>query len=239
MTVQEMSNAVLMKLDKSSSFAVAAFEDEDILYWLNVSQGELIKRKMFGSDRNPQGYGQGQKRMEDLSPLVVYSDQMLYDETNGPLYAHSYHPNVATLIIADNISDYLYYVGCDVLISDPNAPTDTTPQESILVEESVIGKLISTPYNKPVLRNSYIYLKEGEVNVIYDAFATVNSIYVSYVRKPLKLVLTVADATSETDTCELPEHTHDEIVNLTVMLMLENIESERTQTQFITLNSRD
>lgn len=236
MTVEEMSNAVLMKLDKSSSYAVAAFEDEDILYWLNVAQGELIKSKVFGSKNNPNGYGQGQKRMEDLSSLVVYSDQMIYDETDGPLYPHAYHPNVATLVIADNISDYLYYVGCDVLISDTYAPTSTTPQESVLVEENVINKLISTPYNKPVLRNSYIYLKEGEINIIYDPFATINSIYVSYIRKPGTMVLSDA-GTDEVTTCELPEHVHDEIVNLTVYLMLENIESERQQTQFLTLNT--
>ena len=232
MTVQEMSDAVLMKLDKSSSFAVAAFEPEDILYWLNVAQDTLLKSKVFGSNKNPLGYGDGLKRMEDISPLVEYTSQLSY---GVELLDHPYHPNVANVDISTNIPNYLYYVGADVLINDPNAPTSTLPQESVLVEERVIGKLISTPYNEPVLRQCYIYLKEGEVNVIYDPFATLDSIYISYVRKPGTLV-TGTPGAGEVTTSELPEHTHDEIVNLTVSLMLENIESERFQTNMITLN---
>jgi hypothetical protein len=235
MTVQEMSDAVLMKLDKSASYAVAAFEDEDILYWLNVSQNQIIKDKVFGSNTNPAKYGEGLKRMQDLSPLVQYSSKLSY---GTELLDHAYHPNVAYVDIDTYITDFLYYVGSDVLIDDPNAPTDTLPQESMLVEESVIGKLISTPYNKPVLRQCYIYLKEGEVNVIYDPFATLDSIYVSYIRKPDTLVTATPDD-GETNECELPEHVHDEIVNLTVYLMLENIESQRQQTQFLTINKNE
>lgn len=238
MTVQEMSDAVLMKLDKSSSFAIAAFEPSDILYWLNVAQDDIVKGKVFGDNKNPAKYGEGLKRMEDLSPLVYYTSQLNYDAVSGPLKAHSYHPNVATLSIASNISDYLYYVGADILITDPNAPTNTLPQESILVEERVIGKLISTPYNKPVLRNCYIYLKEGEVNVIYDPFATLDSIYVSYIKRPDKLVLGTPGA-GETNTSELPVHVHEEIVDRAVYLMLENVESERQQTQFLTINRNE
>lgn len=238
MTVLEMHNAVLLGLDKSASYQVAAFEPEDIDYWLNEAQTELLKQKVFGNNVRGEKYGQGIKRMEDLSPLVEYSTGLAYDGVLGPLKDHAYHPNVATVKISDHIPNYLYYVGSDVLINDSNAPTTTTPQESMLVEESVIGNLISTPYNKPVLRQCYIYLKEGEVNVIYDPFATLISIYVSYVRKPKRLNRTTDDATYTT-TCELPEHTHSELVNLAVSLMLENIESQRFQTQMITLNKQE
>jgi len=238
MTVAEMVNSVLMKLDKSSAFAVAAFDNTDILYWLNIGQDTLLKGKVFGNDKNPSAYGQGLKRMEDISPLVIYTPEFPYVAGGTVFKAHNYHPNVAVLKIKGNMDDYLYYVGADVHIVDPNAPTSTLPQESILVEESVIGKLISTPYNKPVLRNCYIYLKEGEVNVIYDPFATLDSIYVSYVKKPKRLVL-ATPGVGETNESEMPEHTHDEIVDLTVFLMLENIESQRMQTQFVTINSKE
>lgn len=238
MTVSEMQNALLLKLDKSASFQVAAFEPEDLLFWLNEAQDVLLKQKVFGN--NPRGtrYGEGLKRMEDISPLVVYSDELTYDAVSGPLKAHAYHPNVATLIISDNISDYLYYVGADVHIVDPHAPTNNVPQESMLVEESVIGKLIATPYNDPVLRQCYIYLKEGEVNVIYDPFATLSSIYVSYIRKPGKLV-TETPGEGEVNTSELPEHVHSEIVDLAVSMLLENIESQRLQTQMLNLNRNE
>lgn len=238
MTVAEMHDAVKMGVDKSASFQLAAFEDSDIDYWLNESQTQLIKQKMFKNNPRQEGYGEGIKRMEDLSPLVKYSDELTYDAASGPLKAHAYHPNVATVLIEANIPDYLYYVGSDVLIQDPHAPTNTRPQESMLVEESVIGKLISTPYNKPVLRQCYIYLKEGEVNVIYDPFATLDSIYVSYLRKPGRMVKS-NPGPGDVTTCELPEHVHVEVVALAVSLMIENIESPRFESQFLTLNNKE
>ena len=50
MTVLEMHTAVLLGLDKSASLQVAAFEPEDIDYWLNEGQLELIKQKVFGNN---------------------------------------------------------------------------------------------------------------------------------------------------------------------------------------------
>lgn len=235
MTVLEMHNAVLLGLDKSASFQVAAFEPEDIDYWLNEAQTELIKRKAFGNNYRKEAYGEGVKRMDDLSVLVEYSSRLDY---NTELVDHAYHPNVCNVSISSYIPDYLYYIGADFLISDPNAPTSTQPQETILVEEPVIGKLISTPYNEPVLRNTYVYLKEGEVNFIYDPYATPVAAYVSYIKKPGVLVRT-SPGVGEVTTSILPEHVHPEIVALTVSLMLENIESPRFQSQFLTLNNKE
>lgn len=238
MTVLEMHNAVLLKLDKSASFEVAAFEPEDIDFWLNEAQTELIKQKAFGTNQRGESYGKGVKRMEDLSPIVEYSSELTYNATTGPLKAHAYHPNVCVVKVADNMPDYLYYVGADFLIQDPYAPTATQPQETTLVEEEVIGKLISTPYNKPVLRMTYVYLKEGEVNFIYDPFATPVSAYVSYIKKPGRLVRQ-NPGPGEVTTCILPEHVHPELTDLAVNMMLENIESPRFQTNLVTLNRNE
>lgn len=238
MNVLEMHNAVYLKVDKSDALQIAAFEPEDIDFWLNEAQSELLKQKAFGNNHRGEKYGEGIKRMEDLSPLVEYSTQLDYDATLGPLKDHAYHPNVATVYVSSTMPDYLYYVGADVLINDPHAPTNTVPQESLLVEESVIGKLISTPYNKPVLRQCYIYLKEGEINVIYDPYATLDSIYVSYIKRPGKLVRS-NPGVGEVTTSDFPEHVHNEIVDLAVSMMLENIESQRFQTQMITLNRNE
>ena len=49
MTVEEMHTAVYLGLDKGASGQVTAFEPEDIDYWLNEAQLELIKQKVFGN----------------------------------------------------------------------------------------------------------------------------------------------------------------------------------------------
>ena len=235
MTVLEMHTAVLLGLDKSASFEVAAFEPEDIDYWLNEAQLELIKQKVFGNNYRKEKYGEGIKRADDLATIIKYTGELQY---GVELVDHPYHPNVAYVDIATHIPDYLFYIGSDVLINDPYAPTANTPHESEFVEENVIGKLIATPYNEPVLKNAYLYLKKNQVNVIYDPYATLDSIYVSYIKQPGKLVRS-APGVGEVTTSELPEQVHQELVALTISLMLENIESPRFQTQFLTLNNKE
>jgi len=222
MTVLEMHNAVYLGLDKSSSFQVAAFEPEDVDYWLNEAQEDIIKLKMFGNNPRGESYGEGVKRIEDLATLVSCTDKLDYDAVTGPLKNHTYHSNVGTLSISSNIDDYLYYIGSNVGIKYPADTGTEKQQETILVNESVISKLIATQYNKPALRDCYTYLKKGEVNIIYDAYAGLESIYVTYLKKPGILVRDNAVA-GEVTTCILPEHVHSELVALTVNLMLECI----------------
>jgi len=88
MTVLEMHTAVSLGLDKSASFQVAAFEPEDIDYWLNESQIELIKRKMFGNNFRGESFDQGVKRMEDLRTLV--ETESLAAPTVSTRYANMY-----------------------------------------------------------------------------------------------------------------------------------------------------
>ena len=237
MTVAEMHNAIQLQLDKSDSYQIAAFESEEFDYWLNEAQLELIKQKMFGNNPRGENYDVGTKRADDLSVLMEYSPELLYDAGTGPgtgpLKNHAYHPNVVYADIAANISNYLFYIGSDFLVDDPNASNpNVRPMETVLIEQKDIGSLVETPYNKPFLKNGYVYLKEGEVNVIYDPYATPYSIFISYLRKPLDLVLGGSD-------CELPEQVHTEIVALAVNLMLNNIADQREQANYIQLTKKE
>lgn len=233
MTVAEMHIAIQIGLDKSDSFQIAAFEPEEFDYWLNEGQLELIKQKMFGNNPRGENYDIGTKRADDLSILMKYSPELLYNSGSGPLLDHAYHPNVVYADIASNITDYLFYIGSDFLVDDPNAPnSNVRPMETVLIEQKDIGSLVETPYNKPFLKNGYVYLKEGEVNVIYDPYAVPYSIFISYLKKPLTLSLGGSD-------CELPEQVHPEIVALTVNLMLDNIADQREQANYMQLTRKE
>ena len=96
-----MHNAVQLGLDKSSSFQIAAYEPEDIDYWLNEAQIELVKQKMFGNNFRGENSDTGSKRGDELSVLMVYSNELLYNASNtSPDFRpHSYHANVAVVNI--------------------------------------------------------------------------------------------------------------------------------------------
>jgi hypothetical protein len=238
MTVLEMHTAVKLGLDKTSSLALPGFEPEEIDYWLNEAQLELVKQKMFGNNYRQENFDMGVKRADDLSILMTYSSELTYNVSNTTpnFRPHSYHPNVATVNIeASTMPDYLFYIGADLLINDPHSHNPgVQPAETIRIPQEDIGVYVETPFNRPILRNGYIYLKEGEVNVIYDPEATPVSIYVSYLKRPATL-----DISTPAQESDLPEQVHSEIVALTVKLMIENIESPRVETNEFELSRKE
>jgi hypothetical protein len=244
MTVIEQHEAVRLGLDKTSSLTLPAFETEELNYWLNEAQLELIKQKMFGNNYRGEDFDMGSKRADDLSNLMTLTAGLTYNVagTSPEFRPHAYHPNVAVVdIVETNMPKYLYYIGTDLIISDPYAPSTGVVMETELIEQKLVGKLIETPYNKPFLKNGYVYLKEDQVNVIYDPESTPTSVYVTYLRKPKILidVIGAEDPNDYTTTCELVEQVHPEIVALTVKLLLENIESPRVQSNEFELSKKE
>jgi hypothetical protein len=82
------------------------------------------------------------------------------------------------------------------------------------------------------LPDNYIWTDKTykEIVVIWDAFVNrILSLFVSVLRNPRELSL------STSSHCELPTSTHYKITDLAVDLMLENIESQRFQTNTQTL----
>ncbi len=253
MTVFKMIEAVRMGVDKTSAFESAAFEEEEILYWLNEAQLTLIKQKVFGNNPRKQdidNYSTGFKRPDDLSRLIYYSEQIDYVPSSGSptendLTDHRYHPNVCVANInPTNFPRYLFYIGSDFKATNANGD-DMPPMEAVTVEMKDIGYFVETPYNKPYLKNAFIYLKEGEVNVIYDSFLTPVWLRCSYVTKPKTLVLNITDPNDETDLSDpeeeytLPEQVHPEVVKTAVNMMLENVADPRYQSHTIELTKME
>ena len=258
MTVTEMIDAAKMGVDKTSAFESAAFDNDEILYWLNDSQLDIIKQKVFGNNFRKEGYDDlyytpdklRTKRSDDLSNLIRYSGRLDYAESNTyPLFRpHDYHPNVAVVNITPTTTPhYLYYIGADFKSANVGEP----PMETQVIEQAEIGRLVQTPTNTPFLKNAYVYLKEGEVNFIYDPFITPLYTYISYVFQPKKLTLTPTIGEWETDYESInwddeeetkgliPESVHPEIVATAVNKMLENVADPRYQTHSVELTKKE
>jgi len=218
MTAIEMIENVKIGIDKTNSLIDSVnFEEDEILYWLNEAQYELLKQKLFGNNFRREGYddlhsGAITKRSDDISNLIRYSNKLEYstDPTNYPYFRpHAYHPNIAVVnLIGAAFSDsskiivphYMYYIGADlkVTVNEDGSDDGSAPMETVIIEQKNIGDFVETPTNKPFLRNAFVYLKEGEANFIYDPFKKPVWVYISYVMEPRKIVTSGGSLTNWT-----------------------------------------
>ena len=88
---------------------------------------------------------------------------------------------------------------------------------------------IPTIMKDPFNRTSFDYIpysiKENFIDVYSDNTFIVPKVFIVYIRKPKAISITAGVG------CELAEHTHQEIVEMTIKSILEGIESQRYQSQ--------
>ena len=233
MTVSEMITALDLKLDKSSSFETTAFETEDKLFWLNESQIEIVKRKVFGNNYRREALFQGTKHLQDIQTLFKEVD-------TGSTYitGHSFYNNVQYISLTSGVIDsstpYMFYIDSSVKFG-----TNTDITNCVYINKDEAKPLLETDTNKPYLQYVYCYLSDNNLNFIKDPYAdSITHLHLTYIRKPKTLVTGTPGAT-ETNTSEIAEEAHNEIVDLAVFMMLENIESTRLQSNQLMVNNNE
>ena len=133
-------------------------------------------------------------------------------------------------------TNYFLYIRSNSLISK-NYKLDTeialeqnyvvTPNKTI--REDDVEKIISTYYNKTILRNPYIVLNNGNesdadrnlyINIIHDKYTIIKKLDLVYYRKPKRFDVIGVDSLTVFDECELPENVHMEIVEGAVEMFI-------------------
>jgi hypothetical protein len=107
------------------------------------------------------------------------------------------------------------------------------------IQHDDYNKLVNDPFNKPNLNTGYkeVHRLElgGQFEILFpDNDYIFNSLIIRYVREPQRILL--SSLTLPGTDCELADHTHQEIVDMAVSSMLENIESQRYQSNSNELN---
>lgn len=132
--------------------------------------------------------------------------------------------------------DYFLYIRSNSVISknykiseeieDPKNYV-ITPNKTI--REDDVEKILSTYYNKAILRNPYVVLNAGSnddtkgqvfINIIHDEYTEVKQLDLVYYRKPKKFDVIGVDGVEVLDECELPENVHMEIVEGAVEMFI-------------------
>ena len=216
-----MHTSFKLECDKTYGLESPSFEREEIDYWLNQGVRSFTKTRYSGLNIKKESFEESQKRIDDLRTLVV-EDQISVTATAG---TGDYKPNswLATLP-----NDYWFTLGeeVDIQYNDIRTPNTDTPKRQGITETTVNNyrTSIDNPYSehrlhyeeaKPIrlfLGNTVELITDGNYDILYY--------YLRYLRKPVDIVYGSVD-------CDLPEHTHDEIVKTAVRMALENIEQPR------------
>ena len=97
------------------------------------------------------------------------------------------------------------------------------------IREDDVEKVISTYFNRAILRSPYVVLNSGRaddvtdntyLNVIHDTYTVIEAVDLVYYRKPKRFDVIGVDGVNVLDHCELPENVHMELVEGAVEMFI-------------------
>lgn len=190
-------------------------ESEDIIYYLNRGQEQFVDdqyvflRGKYTDNGSLEIYQTSQKAIENLRTLIetsVIGNANIIQAVN--------FKNAKTFSLP---TDFYYYVRSQTQLADAGDWVNNK-----LVEQENIQKFIKTKYNSPVFRDFLILMEGTEVFVFYDdqSGADVYDVAFTYLKTPDELTLDDTPGSGETNESQLPKHTHQDIIDLSVRLML-------------------
>lgn len=225
----DMHQAIRLHLDKSTSLVGSVdFLPEELDFWLNEAQDRFIKQRLFGNNYRQQKFDDTQKRIDDLKSLIIQTGKINLSQSNL-----ADNVKECDLPITDATSPYLFYINSS-LYDNSTGVLQTGDNISFDNISKYLKDSINNPYIRRPLTVFYNSTTDKIAFVHGDEFVPTRC-DITYIKKPKKLTYTTP-GTYETNTCELPEYTHREIVVIAAEMLIENIESQRVQT-FTQLNS--
>jgi hypothetical protein len=216
MTAQEMKWDFLFKRDNIESLKGKTFLDNEIDWFLNTAQLDLIKSKLISRTPDGTGFEETQKRIDDLGTLVVsYPAQ----DPITLIYHQSEH--MYELPLADLKYEYLYFINAKVEVINcrNKARIRLIQHDDKLVAEN--DPFLSSNSTEILASFGLSSSSTGKSIYLYpDLNNTLGKIYIDYVRIPSKIsqgTYTYLDGNIyPSQTSELSISVHPEIVDLAI-----------------------
>ena len=210
-----MHYAVDQGLQKVGSFVYDTFLEEEIDFFLNKMQERFIKDRVFRtSDPKRLGFSLNQKRLDDIRVILEID---FTDVNTGDANAEYQRYDLPT--------DYLYLINLRARLTPSHC--DSTVLNKVparVVEQDKLYEMLRNPFAKSLATTPVASLTSEEITVYQTKKFILKGVELDYIRKPEEISL------SSNQDCELAEHTHHEIVDMTVKHILEVIESPRYQS---------
>jgi hypothetical protein len=205
-------------LDKTDSLNYPDFGPEEIDVFLNKAITKFVEQRAYGTNPKKDGLEVTQKRFDDLLTLISNTNISTFG-TSSQL-----KPNAVTAALP---SDYLHAIQEEVNISylDCNNTITFARVPVYPITHDTYNKLIRDPFNKPDETGIFRMGLGGNMELISSSGVTITTYFLRYIAKPDEVRYGTAYPTPTTDVqCDLPAHTHREIIELAVIDALGNIE---------------
>lgn len=221
MDIKSMHYEFKLKLDRIDTLSNPDFNVAEIDWLLNEAQLLFVKQRFTQNNNQRSGFETTQKRIDDLSTLVVkYPEQSGITPLNNSI-------DLSTLKFP-----YLFLLRGEVDVQlNPNC-IKRVPLKYIQHDD--LTEALKDPFTKSSL--DYIIYTVGKTNnsnsssiYLYSGDYTVTAVYPEYIKYPNRMSLGgykfIDGVVTTTSNCELPEQVHSEIIDLAVQLASLNIQN--------------
>lgn len=240
MTLQELHYDFDLKIDKVATFSKEDFTRAEKDWLLNEAQKVFVKTRITGNNVSGTAFETTQKRIDDLSSLVVKFPQQ------PEIIPIGLDGGVYELPLENLAYPYLYFIRGQATVLLPNSCTKLASLK--LVQHDDLNYLLEDPFNNSDY--SEIVFNFGRASngnkssiYLYPGIHSLGGIRLEYVKKPSRInyggYAYIDGVAYPQQECELPEHTHSEIVDLAVQIasgIIESPEYVQLKTQKVFLN---
>ncbi len=235
MDVETMHIAVKQHLDKTTALDLAAYEPEEIDFWLNEAIRKFVKTRYSGFNIKRESFEETQKRTDDLRTLIT-SDalDLIADVTD--------YPNAYKIDTGGGKTwptDYWFTISEEVT---GTIATVSTRMGVTQCSHDEYRQKIDDPFSEHVLHYNNAkplrFFDVDSVKLITDGNYTLETFHLTYLTQPTEVDSTVTPSSNNVN-CNLPTHTHDEVAKMAADMMLENIEQPRYQTHMNEVNTME
>lgn len=230
MNIQQFHIELDERLDKasSSSFPTLLVEQKDLA--INNAIKKLVKTRYGRNNIYKAGVEEIQKRTDDLRTLVVTNYPAITTVTTE---SNTYKASLTTIYSNEALSlasTEVYWFFLNGRARTVKSGCNSNYQSIKIYSHDNIDIIRNHPFKKSTFNEVVGYFEKGDLYLITDGTFTIDRVKLSYVKKPAEVKYGSLYPTPTANVeCDLPEHIHSEIVDLTVLLLLENLESMRTQ----------
>lgn len=190
---------------------------DDIEYWLNKAQLDLVKEKFNGRNELRKGFEQTPQMVEDLRVLVEKNyTEVAASDAETTLDGYKFYQ-------ADLPSDLMFLLSIRAEVVNGQ---ETKIKAVRFATQDTVYSLLDDPFNKSKKSSPLADINAYQVNIYTPTSGfTIGDVYINYIRTPREISIQ-----GEVD-CELPNHLHKEIIQRAVDLFLYNTRELKQRLQ--------
>jgi hypothetical protein len=230
MNIQRFHIEVKERLDKATSSSYPELLVEQVDLFINNAIGKLVKTRYGRNNIYKAGVEEIQKRTDDLRTLVVTNFPAITTVTTE---SNTYKASLSTIYSNEALttpSTDLYWFFLNGRARTVKTGCASNYHQIRIYSHDDIDNIRVHPFKKSTFTEVVGYFENGDLYLLTDGTFTIDKVKLSYIKKPAEVKYgTLYPTPTANVECDLPEQIHTEIVDLTVLLLLENLESMRTQ----------